>query len=114
MGTASGVLAVVAHTCTPLDGPSRRGVGRPPAPRPWPAPKDAAEGAEETITSPYLRRRLHAAREAAERRAALQAMRRSLRSGPARRLPAMSAGSWRRSPHQEDYQMQAARRQARP
>jgi len=58
----------------------------------------------------YIRRRPSARREAAERRGALEAMRRSLRSPPARRLPPKSAGSWRGSPHQEAQGMQAARR----
>ena len=47
-------------------------------------------------------RRPTAGREAAERRGALTAAAPSLRSPPARRLPAKGAGSWRRSPHRED------------
>ncbi len=71
-----------------------------PRPQPWlgrpastparPAPKDAAEGAEERITSPHVRRRPEAAREVSERRGTLGAMRRSLRSGPAHRLKAQA------------------------
>lgn len=47
---------------------------------------------------------------AAERRAVLHSKAPSLRSGPARRLPPLSSGSWRRSPHREARRMQAARR----
>ena len=74
--------------------------GRPASTPAWPAPKDAAEGAEETIATPHLRRRPQAARDAAERGGALQAMRRSLRPGPARRLPAIGCGFLAQEPAQ--------------